>query len=119
MVRLSLGLLLAIVTFCWTAESASAQMFYQTPNGAIVAVAPRVPVVSYPYSYNSGYWVNGQQVYYGNGYYHASRPVYQAYPRVTITRTQLDPQRQFFNGNGTSYSPGTSQIWSSPGRYGF
>ncbi|MFO0940316.1 MAG: hypothetical protein U0930_06060 [Pirellulales bacterium] len=112
MVRLSLGLLLAIFTICWTAQSASAQMFYQTPNGAIVAVAP---VVSYPYYYNnSGYWVNGQNFgrsYYGNRY-QASR-----YPgRVTITRTQLDPQRQFFNGNGSSYSPGTSQIWSSPRR---
>ncbi len=116
MVRLSLGLLFAIFTICWTTQSASAQMFYQTPNGAIVAVAPRVPVVSYPYAYNSGYWVNGQQVYYGNGYNHPSRLRYPALPRVTVTRTQLDPQRHFFNGNGSSYSPGTSQIWSSPRR---
>lgn len=117
MIRLSLGLVLAIFTICLSAESANAQVYYQTPNGAVVVVAPVVPVVTYPY--NTGYWVNGRNVgygYYGNGYYGVSRP---ALPRVTVTRTQLDPQRQFFNGNGTSYSPGTSQIWSSPRRYGF
>ncbi len=120
MFRLSLGLLLAIVAISWSAESAKAQVFYQTPHGAVVAVAPVVPVVTYPY--NSGYWVNGYNPGYGyfvNGYQRVYRPVYPALPRVTVTRTQLDPQRHFFNGNGSSYSPGTSQIWSSPQRYGF
>jgi hypothetical protein len=118
-----IGLLLAAFVTSWSAKSADAQLYYRTPNGAVVAMAPIAPVVThYPYTYNANYFVptNNYGYGYGYNYYGVSRPVFPILPpRVTITRTQLDPQRHFFTGNGSSYSHGTSQIWSNSRRVGF
>jgi hypothetical protein len=106
MARFSLSLLIATVALFWSASSAEAQYYYQYPNGAVAYVLPRT------YVYPQHYWVPYNR-------YGAIRPRLPVFPRVTVQRTQLDPMRHFFTGNGSSYSPGTVPTWSSPRRTGF
>lgn len=107
MSRIALGLILSVVALCWTANSTQAQQFqnYTFAHGGVVHILP------YPYLYAPIYQAPSPQ-------FRVLRPtpwpVYGG--RWTVQRTQLDPMRHFFNGNGSSYSHGTSQMW---GRTGF
>ena len=101
MARFSFSLIIASFALFWSASSAEAQYYYHYPNGAVAYVLPRT------YVYPQYYWVP----------IHRHRPV--VFPRVTVQRTQLDPMRHFFTGNGSSYSPGTSNLWNNTRRTGF
>lgn len=111
MLRWSLAIAL-VASVCWfSADSAQAQLFQQLPNGQVVQVIP------HPHTVPNYYWVpnNFAPINHSFGVVHYNRyPIYNGWNQVRIQRSQvqLDPMRHFFNGNGSSYSPGTSQIWS-------
>lgn len=104
MTRFAIGFVLAAAMLCVSSSSAQAQYYQQYPNGAVVYVLPQAHYHYQPYRAAN---YRAPRNHFGVVY-----PQLPVYGTLTVQRTQLDPMRHFFNGNGSSYSHGTSQTWS-------